>query len=227
MDKQEFDYSSAAAAFTEERPVWKQIWDSICKELLPNRKNWFGAVFSIVLALALSIILATSEKTVSLSQNICGILMDVQLSIFGCIFAVYSILLAFLSDSYVKRLLRIDYHEKSSYLEASTRYYESALLIYLVAILLSLTCKLLLECIPEDYALTNNHLLNEFMAFTLLLVYFLFSIRTIYELRSIITNTLLLFRTSIQYKILDFSSESSNEALSENDEANQDNHSTH
>ena len=115
MNKQDFDYSSAAASFTEERSVWKQIWDSICTELLPNRKNWFGGVFSIVLALILSFILATSEETVSLSQNICGILMDVQIAIFGCIFAVYSILLAFLSDSYVERLLRIDYHNKSSY----------------------------------------------------------------------------------------------------------------
>lgn len=212
MDKQDFDYSSVAAAFTEERSVWKQIWDSICTELLPNRKNWFGAVFSITLASVLSLILATSEETVSLSQKICGILMDVQIAIFGCIFAVYSILLAFLSDSYVKHLLHIDYHRKSSYLQASTRYYESALLIYFVAILLSLTCKLLLECMPEYYMLTSNHTLNETLAGILLFVYFLFSIRAIYELKSIIANTLLLFRTSIQFKILDFEDKASNEA---------------
>ena len=211
MDKQDFDYSSAAAAFTEERSVWKQIWDSICAELLPNRKNWFGAVFSITLALVLSFILATSEETVSLSQNICGILMDVQIAIFGCIFAVYSILLAFLSDSYVERLLRIDYHSKSSYLQASTRYYESALLIYFVAILFSLTCKLLLECMPKYYVLTSNHMFNEILAGILLFVYFLYSIRTIYELKSIITNTLLLFRTSIQFKILGFEDKLSDE----------------
>lgn len=218
MDKQDFDYSSAANAFTEERSVWKQIWDSICTELLPNRKNWFGAVFSIMLSLALSLILATSEETVSLSQNICGILMDVQIAIFGCIFAVYSILLAFLSDSYVERLLRIDYHNKSSYLQASTRYYEAALLIYFVAILLSLTCKLLLECMPEYYVLTNNHMLNEAIAGFLLFVYFLYSIRTIYELKSIIANTLLLFRTSIQFKILGFKDKSSDEIVSDSDD---------
>ena len=174
MDREDFDYSSAANAFTEERSVWKQIWDSICTELLPNRKNWFGAVFSIGLAFALSFILATSEETISLSQNICGILMDVQIAIFGCIFAVYSILLAFLSDNYVERLLRIDYHNKSSYLQASTRYYESALLIYFVAILLSLSCKLLLECLPKYYVLTSSQSLNEIIAGTLLFIYFLY-----------------------------------------------------
>ena len=218
MDRPDFDYSSAAAAFTEERSVWKQIWDSICSELLPNRRNWFGAIFSLVLALALSVILATSEETVSLSQNICGILMDVQIAIFGCIFAVYSILLAFLSDSYVERLLRIDYHNKSSYLQASTRYYESALLIYFVAILLSLTYKLLLECMPENYVFSSSHALNETLAGILLFVYFLYSIRAIYELKSIITNTLLLFRTSIQFKILGFKEHSSEEAASDPDD---------
>ena len=218
MDRQDFDYSSAATAFTEERSVWKQTWDSICTELLPNKKNWFGAIFSIALALVLSFILATSEETVSLTQNICGILMDVQIAIFGCIFAVYSILLAFLSDSYVERLLRIDYHSKSSYLQASTRYYESALLIYFVAILLSLTCKLLLECMPEYYVLTSNHKLNETLAGILLFAYFLYSIRTIYELKSIIANTLLLFRTSIQFKILGFKEKPSEEIASDRED---------
>ena len=214
MDTQDFDYSSAAA-FTEERSVWKQTWDSICTELLPNKKNWFGAIFSITLAFVLCYILAASEATVSLSQNICGILLDVQIAIFGCIFAVYSILLAFLSDSYVERLLSIDYHNKSSYLQASTRYYESALLIYFVAILLSLTCKLLLECMPDYYVLTSNHKLNETLAGILLFAYFLYSIRTIYELKSIIANTLLLFRTSIQFKILSFKDEPSDEIASD------------
>lgn len=218
MDKQDFDYSSAAAAFTEERSVWKQIWDSICTELLPNRRNWFGAAFSTALAMVLSFILATSEESVSLSQKICGILMDVQIAIFGCIFAVYSILLAFLSDSYVERLLRIDYHSKSSYLQASTRYYEAALLIYFVAILLSLSCKLLLECMPEYYVLTSNHMLNEALAAFLLFIYFLFSIRTIFELKSIIVNTLLLFRTSIQFKILDFEDKQSNKVTTDPEE---------
>ncbi len=209
MDKPDFDYSSAAEAFIDERPVWKQIRDSICTEFLPNRKNWFGTFFSIVFALTLSFVLATSEETVSLFQNICGILMDVQIAIFGCIFAVYSILLAFLSDRYVERLLRIDYDNNASYLKTSTRYYESALFIYFAAILLSLTCKLLLECVPDYYVLTNNHAFNEILSSILLFSYFLYSIRTIYELKSIIANTLLLFRASICYKILGFKDDSS------------------
>ena len=135
---------------------------------------------------------------------ICGILLDVEIALFGCVFSVYSILLAFLSDNYVKKLLQIDYHGQTSYLRRSTRYYEAALFIYFVAIGLSLICKLIVECLPQNFILTNSDCLNEILAGLLLYVYFSYSLRAIYELKSIIGNTLLLFRASIQYKILAF-----------------------
>ena len=42
------------------------------------------------------------------------------------------------------------------------------------------------------------------MAIALLLIYYTFSLRVIYELKSAIYNTVLLFRASLAYKILSF-----------------------
>lgn len=42
------------------------------------------------------------------------------------------------------------------------------------------------------------------MAIALLLIYYTFSLRVIYELKSTIYNTVLLFRASLAYKILSF-----------------------
>lgn len=204
MVEDPIDYETAVSEFNEKRSTWEQVWNALKEELWPNRKNWFGAVFSTVLALLITYIIVKSEETVAISNSVCGILLDVQLSIFGCLFAVYSILLVFFGDDYLKKLLQIDYHKKSSYLKASTRYYEAALLIYFVAIGISLVFKLILECLPAQYILTNNNSLNEFLAGIILGIYFLFSIRAIYELKSIIGNTLLLFRTSIQLRIISF-----------------------
>lgn len=204
MVEDPIDYETAVNEFIEKRSTWEQVWNALKEELWPNRKNWFGAVFSTVFALLITYIIVKSEETVAISNRVCGILLDVQLSIFGCLFAVYSILLAFFSDDYLKKLLQIDYHQKSSYLKASTRYYESALLIYFVAIGMSLVFKLVLECLPEQYILTNNNRLNEGLAGVVFLIYFTFSLRVIYELKSIIGNTLLLFRTSIQLRIISF-----------------------
>lgn len=72
-----FDYQTAIEEFQDERPVWKQIWAAIITEFTPDKKNWFGAAFSFVLALILTIIIARSEETVSLAGKICGILLDV------------------------------------------------------------------------------------------------------------------------------------------------------
>lgn len=156
-----FNYQTAIEEFQDERPVWKQIWAAIITEFTPDKKNWFGAAFSFVLALILTIIIARSEETVSLAGKICGILLDVEIALFGCVFAVYSILLAFLSDEYVKKLLEIDYYRQTNYLRKSTKYYEAALFIYFVAIGISLVYKLTIECMPQNFALINSELANE------------------------------------------------------------------
>lgn len=140
-----------------------------------------------------------------------GILLDVEIALFGCVFAVYSILLAFLSDEYVKKLLEIDYYRQTNYLRKSTKYYEAALFIYFVAIGISLVYKLTIECMPQNFALINSELANEIVAGVLLFPYFAYSLRTIYELKSIVGNTLLLFRASIQYKIIAFVKEDKEE----------------
>ena len=93
-----------------------------------------------------------------MAGKICGILLDVEIALFGCVFAVYSILLAFLSDEYVKKLLEIDYYRQTNYLRKSTKYYEAALFIYFVAIGISLVYKLTIECMPQNFALIVSEL---------------------------------------------------------------------
>lgn len=204
MQRKEFDYSQAVQDFIDNRPVWKQITGTILKEICPDKNNWFAAVFSLILSGVLAYIVGTSVHTVSLAHDICSTLLDVQIAIFGCIFAVYSILLAFWSDGYIEELLHIPFKSETNYLRKSTQYYEAALYMYSVAIGISLVYKLLIQCMPPDYTLGNNAVVNEVLAIALLFVYFLYSIRTLYELKSIVWNTILLFRTSLQFKIIEF-----------------------
>ena len=204
MDKKGFDYSKAVQDLIDTRPVWKQITGTILKEIIPDKNNWFAAVFSLILSGVLAYIVGTSVQTVTLAHDICSTLLDAQIAIFGCIFAVYSILLAFWSDSYIKELLHIPFGDDSNHLRKSTQYYEAVLYMYSVAIGISLVYKLLIQCMPQDYTLSGNSVVNEAMAIVLLFVYFLYSIRTLYELKSIVWNTILLFRTSLQFKIMEF-----------------------
>lgn len=155
MENEEFSYRAAAEELNDERSVWKQVFEAVHAELMPNRKNWLGTLLSLVLGLILTFSLVRSEETVTLASNITGILLDVSIAIFGCIFAVYSILLAFLSDNYIKKLVKIGYNERTSYLKVSIKYYEAALYIYFLAIGISLIYKLIIECMPRYFILTN------------------------------------------------------------------------
>ena len=98
------------------------------------------------------------------------------------------------------------------------------LFIYFVAIGVSLIYKLIIECMPQYYILTDNNQVNELLSGIALFIYFVYSIRVVYELKSIIGNTLLLFRTSIQFRILSFekseTSDLQNEECSSNNVAN-------
>lgn len=101
------------------------------------------------------------------------------------------------------------YHGRKKH--AIREFYEAALFIYFVAIGISLVYKLTIECMPQNFALINSELANEIVAGVLLFPYFAYSLRTIYELKSIVGNTLLLFRASIQYKIIAFVKEDKEE----------------
>lgn len=199
-------YISSIEDFVEFDPAYRFMLNSI-QELLPNKKNWFGLVFCVSIGSVLAYIIGYAENTVALTIQTCDILFSVQLSIFACIFAVYSIFLAFLSDSYIKKLLNINSGNGTSYLKVSTSYFESALFVYFIAIILSLVLKLFLACMPNDYVLTQSNLANNLLATVLLFIYYSFSLRVIYELKSIIYNTILLFRTSLAYKIISFAEE--------------------
>lgn len=186
----------------------KKLMLSALKEIIPTKGNRFAFVVSLSLGTFVSLSVGFANETIELLSQICDKLISAQLAIFGCIFTVYSILLAFLSDGYMKRLARIDISDKTSMLKQSIVYYESVLFLYFIntgisGILCLITC-----CIDPYARLTSNLLLDNFLASIFLLIYFTFSFRIFYEVKSVIYNTIVLFRASIAYKFIDFSIES-------------------
>ena len=66
----EFDYQTALEDFQDDNPVWRQIWTAIVTEFMPNKRNWFGTVFSFTLGLILTYIIVQSVETVSLTPQL-------------------------------------------------------------------------------------------------------------------------------------------------------------
>ena len=188
-----------------EFPSSNQMILSAVKEILPKRDGGkLAFIISLILGISLSLKIGIDKNTISLTLSTVQTILNVLIGVFGCVFAVYSILLAFLSDSYVKKLLEIDYDSNSSYLKTSTTYYESVLFLFFISIVMTAILELTLGVLKPNSALTSNNILNNFLAVFFLSIYFSFVFRVLYEIKSTIYNTVVLFRTSIAFKILAF-----------------------
>ena len=178
MDK---NYSKTIEEIIENRPARVFIKTAL-KDIFIISSRWdFLTLLLICLVSGIvSYKVAFARETVEFMLKMCGHLLEIQLALFSCIFAVYSILLAFLSDEYMKRL----------------------------AINISVTALLLFACLlSSDVSLTSNLEKDNAIAFIGLFIYFSFSFRVFYEIKSTIYNTVILFRYSIAYRFLAFAKE--------------------
>lgn len=179
--------------------------NSAMKELIPHKLS--DAMIYLVIfivSLVVSVLSVFRGNTVIISQNIIKELLSIQLALFGCVFTVYSISLAFFSDNYLKRLSRIvNKGTNMTFLTTSIKYYESALFLYFIGISLSIIAMVILMTIDENFRLLNNDF-DPYIALFLLLLYLVFTFRIIFEIKSTIYNTIHLFRVHIAYKFIDF-----------------------
>lgn len=196
-------YFNAIKEFRETQPAHKLLLCSL-KEIMPTKGNRIGFALSFIVAVGFAIIVGCSDDTVELLSNTANILMNVQLAVFGCVFAVYSILLAFLSDGYMKRLAKINVDGTTSLLKQSTTYYESVLFLYFINIGITELVNILTVCLDPSFRLSANLAFDTGLSIFLLSIYFTFSFRVFYELKSTIYNTIVLFRASIAYRFIDF-----------------------
>ncbi len=191
-----------------ERTSAKALIIKAFAEIKPDKKNWVVFAISIILSILMSLVCGLSADTVKLTYQLVEILLDVQIALLTSIFAIYSILLAFFSDAFIKKLALVDgKREKVSFLKSSTEYYESALFLFFVASMVSLVLKMLLSIMIDDYILTSSNVLNAILAISAIFLYFLFSFRVILETKSIIFNTIILFRYSLGYRLSEFDAE--------------------
>lgn len=207
MKTPDIDYNTASKDFEPRQATWHRICNLIFRELRPDKSNWLGTTLASIGGMILAWIIGSAVDTVQMTDTICTMFLEIHIAVFGCMLAAYSILLAFLDDKYIKKLLRIDYKGNANYLKAGTEYFEAAMYIYVVGILLSLGLKLVVACMPDDFVLTCNELVNESLAVGLLFGYLAYVIRATYEIKSVVANTVTLFGGSLVFRIQAFASD--------------------
>lgn len=152
-----------------------------------------------------------SFETVVVTNSIISEFLNAQLALFGIIFTIYSIILAFFNDNMLKILSRIkmDNGEKSK-LKEYLSYYEKVLFLYFVNIAITFIIKIFISVINNEFIIINKTF-SDILAFVILFIYYSLSFRVFLEIKSTIYNTISLFRVNISYKFIDFLSEDNDE----------------
>ena len=176
-------------------------------EIEPNKSNWLSSSIITLISAGLAFTIGFLSQTVELVHTICIYILEIQLALFGCVFTAYSIINAFFSDEYMKRLSQIMENDERSILMKSIAYYESVLFLFFIGIGSSGLVLIISSIIPPETLLFSNVVIDNILVSVLLFIYLLFSVRVFYEVKIVIYNTLMLYRQRIAFKFLDFASQ--------------------
>ena len=180
------------------------------KELVPQRNGqgkWDGIwilVIDIILSIFFAIRISFFMDTLSVFAEIIDKMIYIEIAIFGCVFTVYTILLAFFSDDFMKRLAEIKVNQKESYLQGAINYFGSVLFLWFLNISITAFGYFFTKSFDKSWCLVDDITINNIMSTGLLFLFFSFSFRVFFELKSTIYSLIILFRSSIAYRFLEY-----------------------
>lgn len=178
----------------------RELIISALTELSPKNSKVASGILAII-SLTISWYMSYYDNTVEMMFKSTSIILTIQLAVFGCVFTIYSIILAFFNTSIIEKLSCVRDQNKS-FLKKYTGYYESILFLSFFTLSITGVLAIVTSIMPREYSLTNNLKYDELLAFVFSTLYFYFSFRVFYELKSTIFNTVTLFRASIADRLI-------------------------
>ncbi|MBE6845054.1 MAG: hypothetical protein E7508_04975 [Ruminococcus sp.] len=176
----------------------KKIIKNAFIEIKPKKNS--ETMVIILLSIVLACITSFSNDTVLIIKESLDKLFDVQLAVFGIIFTAFSIILTFLDDDFIKKLSSID-NQNQTFLTTSIKYYSSILYLYFIGTIATLIIMLFMNTIKNDFTLFSNNILNNMLVLPFVAFYCWFTMRILWELKSVIYNTFSIFKCRILYSL--------------------------
>lgn len=183
------------------KEVFKNQIRRAFKEISITKNNKKESLIIVLLSLVLAVTISTLDKTVSNALKVTDIFLNAQLAVFACFFTAYSITITFLKDDYLNILYKSPDKDYDNCLNKVVTYYESISYLYFIGILTSVIYKVFLSIIDDSFMIFNCRSLNNFICASVLSLYFGYSIRILFELKSVIKNSSFILRVGLKYKL--------------------------
>lgn len=171
-------------------------------QLRLTKNNLIANCVIFSLGLFLGILILYQNNTIEITSGIVEKILDVQLSIFASVLAVYAIIIAFFSDEMIFKLTEMEDAETGeTSLTVYVKYFEAIITLYFVNICVSCIYYLGVTTLSTNPLIFGcNETLRFITGLIFISLYLIFSLRSIYELKSTIYNTSLLFRYTVWYR---------------------------
>lgn len=200
------DYSKAFDEFSKNISAQKMILRSF-KQISPYKGNRLGLLISIAVAMIFAFAIGTSENVVNLLHESASTILNTKLAIFAVILTVYSIIYVFFDDTKLKIFAKTISPKSETFLNETAVFYQSIMFLYFISIAISGMIVLLMGILDNDFRLTESLCFDRWLAKVLLFIYFSFSFRVFYELKSAIYNTVQLFRLGVLVRLKRYTQE--------------------
>lgn len=163
---------------------------------IPTKNNWKEKIIMYVICLFIAYLTSHSYNTVELFNNVCNVMLDVFIALFGIIFTGFIFFQALLNDELLVMLITTSTKKKSmgkSKLEEVNTNFVYLMMLYITAIIVSLILTIIMPCISKDFAMFSNIKLCNFLAWMLTSIFYIFSAELLWRVLSFIHNIYQLF----------------------------------
>ena len=174
--------------------------------------NIIISILITIVALVLALIkIGYSDDTIKKFLLVVEVSNTIALVMFGAVIMGYTIFQALAQGSTLKEFLLNNDSDKSQFHSYNLSFFNTTVL-YLFIIVINYILIVILKSIPEDWCiiyLSNN--INNFIATTLISIYFLLNIYSLLEVKSFIFNLYKCFSINAVANTIDFIKEKSDE----------------
>lgn len=173
---------------------------------LPKQENIKEKSIIFGVCLIPSYLICCSSSIVTLFGSVCNIMLNVFLALFGIIFTGFVFFQALLNDRLLIMLITTKAggkRKEKSKLEEINNNFVSLMMLYIIAIIISFFLNIIIPCIPTDFILMPNVKISNLLAWTLILVFYMFSGELIWRVLSFVRNIYILFNAYAVSRITD------------------------
>lgn len=165
-----------------------QCLKSAIKQLFPkNKSEVINSFLILFISIIISYHIGFSINTVTLTKKITDMFLNVELAVFAIVFTGFIFFEGIVTDDVLKTLACNEKNGKT-YLQIHYEYFTNFVFLNIFMLFINVVINIIILCMKKDYIFFSLNIVNNIVAFMLLIIFNYANLFILYELKSFIFN---------------------------------------